>query len=460
LLCFTAIGTQAALYKLSSIKGNMDDAERLQKLFNLPQDFEKSVSFDLEGAELHLDRAVEYKKIHNRITSIIGNGAIIHLDKPDAAILPSRGRNMKVGLGNSPDDIMAHFDTFRISDTRFYGKNVNKALLLVGTYQSRIERCGFYGIDYPLELIFCLQAIVEHCEFNKNINGLTIRSGASIPENASQFPAWFSNGNVSNSCSNRTQVRDCRFYSYQNSETLLRIDASDGVQVSNCIFEGFNPIYAVYMESRNSPTVPSFYLENCHFEFVTYAEGTANERTTKALIKAHAQVIVELKGIYSQYGRCTQIEADAVEVIVERPAYLPLGPGGLKAGKSSGWKFIELHNDPDVLFDPLTWDNQIPSGLILERHGSLIGDGYTWNIENRRDSTALILNNNRIKLQGEGVELMLGAERWIDTYNQLEEGQDLSGFEVGKLIPISIENADGKVVTAYLPYLVRKPRKK
>jgi len=453
----TIIHSLAANYKLSEIKGKLTDSERLQRLFNLPADSEMSVTFDLEGAEIHLDRKVLYKKVHNRITAIQGNGAIIHLDTPEAMIAPSKGKDFKVGMGSSPDDIMANFDTFRIKDVRFYGKKAKFALQIVGTYQSRVDNCGFYGIENPLELIFCLQAIVEHSEFNKNINALTIRSGAAIKENEN-FPQWFSNATISNSSSNRTQVRDCRFFSYQKSEKLLRIEASDGVQVSNCIFEGFNPEYAVYMESRNSPTVPSFYLENCHFEFVTYAKGTQNERTTKALIRAHAQVIVELKGIYSQYADCVQIEADAVEVVVDRPAYLPLGPGSLKSGKSGAWKFIELHNDPDDLFSPDTWVNNMPAQLLLERHGNLIGENKTWSIKNRADSTAIILNDGRIKLQGEGFELMHGFDRWIDTYNVLEPGQDLTGFEVGKLIPVSIENEDGKVVTAYLPYLVRKKK--
>lgn len=459
-MVWAGLPAAAAIYRISEVKGKLSDSERLQRLFDLPDAKEKTVTFDLEGQVLRIDRPVSYRKVHDRITSIQGNGAIIYLENNTAFIGPDKGFGMRVGNGDSPDDIMANMDALRISDIRFEGKNAQYALRLAGTYQSRVERCRFVGVKNPLELIFCLQAVVEHCEFNKNLNALTIRSGMSIPEEAEIFPRWFSNASVYNSCSNRSVVRDCRFFGAFDGKTMLRIDASDGVRVENCIFEGFNPEYAVYMESRNSSTVPCFYLSDCHFEFVTYGEKSDTPKQTRALIKAHAQVQVVLSGIYSQYDACVQIDADAMQVIVERPAYLPFREKGFRAGKSSRWKFIDAWNNYEKLFDAASWDGPVPDELLLEQHGKLIGHGYTWNIAEIEHGQNLIINENRFKMEGSGTELFHGFERIVDTYNTLSTPESLDRFEIGELIPVVVQGPDGKSTTAYLPYLVRKKKTK
>lgn len=366
-------------------------SKTLQQFFD-QADKDQYPTFDLNGKRIVLDKTVRIKKVHARTIRILGNNALIEckggwLESGDT-------KGMRVGVGGE-NDIMSHFDTYHISNIHFLSKGSPLGLRLVGTYQSRLEQCTFRKFTTSADLVFCMQMLVQHCEFHQPEYGLVLRSGMSIPEFNELHPKWFSNANPSNCSSNRSQIEDCRFFARKDTKTLLRVDASDGVNVENCIFEGFNPIYAIHNDHRNSTTVTSFYVSRPHFEFAQI-EG----KKTEALIKATTAVLVHLEGIYSQFGGCVQVDADALQVVIDRPVYLPLRKGaGLATEDTKRWKIIDAWNNYTEFFDPLIWKGEsIPEQLIVQQQHNTYTHGVGITQHELKGGTMISQGQGRIQL--------------------------------------------------------------
>jgi len=390
---FSSFQSFAEVYVLSCFTNHEEvKSKELQAFFDQGNK-DHYPTFDLSGKVMVLDKVVRIAKIHDRTVRILGNNALIKCE--GGWIESGDTKGMIISNGRGAHDIMSNFDTYRISDIHFKSKGSELALRLVGTYQSELSRCTFEDFSSSVDIVFCMQMLIEHCEFKEAEYGLVIRSGMSLPEKNQLHPKWFENASVFNSCSNRTQVRDCRFYSKMNSHTLLRVDASDGVCVENCIFEGFNPVYAIYADHRNSSTVPSFYVKRPHLEFVQLPD-----KKTEALIHATASVIVHIEGMYSQFGNCPQIEAKALQVVVERPAYLPLSIGtGLKSMGSSRWKFIDPWNTYSEFFEVERWvDGIMPEQVIVEQHNNIYSHGVGIALHELKGGTQISQGQGRIKL--------------------------------------------------------------
>jgi hypothetical protein len=395
-MIFNASDSNAEIYQLQCFTGKKEvNAKDLQKFFDQGNK-DHYPTYDLSGKTIVLDEVVRIYKSHDRTVRVLGNNALIRCE--GGWIETGDTQGMIVSTGRGAKDIMSNFDTYRIQDIHFKGKNAELALRIVGTYQSELNRCTFNGFSTAVDVVFCMQMLIEHCEFKLCTYGLVVRSGMGLPEKNELHPTWFENASVFNSSSNRTQIKDCRFFGKQESHTLLRIDASDGVNVENCIFEGFNPVYAIYMDHRNSPTVPSFYIKRPHLEFVTLPG-----KETKALIHATAGGFVHIEGFYSQYGECTQIEASALQVIIDQPAYLPVKPNaGLKLlGDSKRWKIIDPWNDHTVFFNEEVWHGDIPQQLIVEQHNNLFTHGVGYTIHELKGGSKISQGQGRVKIQAE-----------------------------------------------------------
>lgn len=394
LAIMTSLHTNAEVYQLQCFTAKKEvNAKELQQFFDQGNK-DHYPTYDLSGKHIVLDKVVRIKKSHDRTVRILGNNALITCE--GGWIETGDTKGMIVSTGRGAKDIMSNFDTYRIEDIHFKGKGAELALRIVGTYQSELKRCTFNGFSTGVDAVFCMQMLIEHCEFKLCSYGLIVRSGMGIPEKNELHPTWFENASVFNSSSNRTQVRDCRFFGKQESHTLLRIDASDGVNVENCIFEGFNPVYAIYMDHRNSPTVPSFYIKRPHLEFVTFPG-----KETKALIHATVGGFVHIEGLYSQYGECTQVEASALQVVIDQPAYLPIKPGaGLRIlGDSKRWKIIDPWNDYNIFFNEEVWHGAIPEQLIVEQHSNLYTYGVGYSIHELKNGSRISQGQGRVKIK-------------------------------------------------------------
>lgn len=145
-------------------------------------------------------------------------------------------------------------ETFHFKNFTFRGGGIG--VDLGASYLSTIRECKFYGqSDISLKLSFALGTLVEGCEFAGFQNwALSVQNGE-----------WDGAG-VTNSQSNHTIVRRCRFYCGQGSDIAAAVLNSSGVRFEDCIIEGEDPNHAIYFDSDLSSPVKYFEVKNLHLE--------------------------------------------------------------------------------------------------------------------------------------------------------------------------------------------------
>lgn len=460
------------MYYLSEFqKEGRSDREALQAMFDAVPEGAKSAVFNLQGQSLVLDGTVYYHKGLERRTKIIGNNARIQMNGDHDILVEDKGRGMEVSRGSNTEDIMRWFDTFHIYDVDFVGGRTQ--LRIVGTLQSRIQNCRFWNAYRGVQLVFCLQAVVEQCRFqNHKLEGIVTRSGLSdanlikkyMGSEYMAYPedgAYFSNASGSNSQSNRTIISNCRFYSGLGQCFCVRNQASDGIRVDNCIFEGAAAQHSIYHDSRSSPTVKSFEVIAPHIEH-------GRKDITKSLIYARGGII-EIKGMYSQYGECVQVDADGQKIVIERPRYLVYGKDAFKPGKSQKWRFEDTEMNTEKLADPNTWvGNVVPREAIQISHTGIIAlNKIGMGFQNALTGATMKTFNANPNLptftmkgdQDKGADFEHNIRRVTDWNTILKEqgqGTSIEDFEVAGAIPVYAYEKDGDRRMVYWPLIGKK----
>lgn len=337
------------------------DSENLQAMFDFPSKFDKRVTFNLEGRHFMLDTTVYYHKVSERITLILGDNARIEAPKGSTfdLIAPDVGFGFIASDGSNPNDIASYMDQIMVRDIRF--SNGRNQLIIAGSLQSSIKNCQFWRAHRGILNVFGLQTIVEECRFqNQIVEGVVFRSGMSDLNflNNNGAPSskidgqYFTNATGSNSQSNRSVIRDCRFYGGSGQISCVRVSASDGIMIDNCIFEGNATRYSVHNDNRGSTTTKSITILRPHLEH-------GHPSATKALIyNRGCNLIVDQ--MYQQYGDVVMIHSDGGSVELNNIRWWKPGPNTL-ISNSCDW-YIEAEADTSIPFlsDPETWGGSIP----------------------------------------------------------------------------------------------------
>jgi hypothetical protein len=424
------------------IDDGKDDAPAFQRMFDAIPNNSRRVVIELQPGTYSIASTVTYPKYNDRTTFIYGKGAVLHAVGSDYDILtPGKywnGTDLKSIHGVTVEDALFANDRIVIEDVRF--ENGRTQLRIVSSYLSVISRCQFVGGYRGFDGVFALQTSIENCWFNSFIyEGILLRSGQGDP--MTEEDKYFSDATGSNSQSNISTISNCRIFANKPGRIGIRAYASSNLTVENTVIEGAAYKYAVHLDGRRSTTVVGATLRNIHLEFV------GDETITEALIYARAMGTIFAEGIYSQFGRCIQLHANACRRIYVREwPYYP--GGGFKAEGGGYWFFDNNWNmSEDDYLDSAFWN----------------GGEIPWYVCHRQNEPNWRIDHGYANgLYGGEYGIADGkVDHQVDSYintnkSEFKNPKDLSEYEVVQWIPFTMKDQEGNMVTNYIPILGKK----
>jgi hypothetical protein len=411
----------------AKIDDGKPDNEAFQLMFDAIPDLERQVNIILQSGEYVFESTVYYPKYSDRKTTIDGQNAYISADGLDFDLLtPKMSSSTSVGTA------LEQIDKLVIRDVTFV--NGDTQLRLAATLNAEINNCSFIGANRGIDMVFCLMGRVINCQFTRHkVEQLLVRSGqgdAVTGESKS-----FTNATGQNSQSNMVTVDGCRFFSEEGAHACIRNYASNSMNITNTVFEGLSPKYAVDYDDRNSTTCTYFYMHNIHIELPM-------NPNTKALIKAKQNGgVVHLDGIYSQTGRTVQVEGGRSIMKLTNWAYLP---GGFlfKANGVGEWMFEDNKGLEGIDMNSV-WVEDPPAYISVE-YGPNISSYAGYSPTLRSGDEFLSVTGDRLTMT---TSSFLNKDQSI---NQLPK--DIGLFEVKDLQPYIVINPEtGIQETWYIP---------
>lgn len=123
------------------------------------------------------------------------------------------------------------------------------------SYTSVFRDINFSNLGTGLDLLFCLNTIVDGCMATQcNQYGFRARNGD-----------W-SGAGLTNAGSNLTRFSNCRVFAALNSIAGFKIEGADSIVLQSCITEGATAQYGVFFDWLNSTTAKNFYVYDIHTE--------------------------------------------------------------------------------------------------------------------------------------------------------------------------------------------------
>lgn len=157
-------------------------------------------------------------------------------------------------------------DRFTFAGLTFVGnQNTNDPLQwgvkFGASYTSTFKDLNFFNLGTGLDLLFCLNTIVDGCMTTQcNLYGFRARNGD-----------W-SGAGLTNSGSNLTRFSNCRVFAALGSIAGFQIESADSVVLQSCITEGAVAQYGIFFDYLLSTTAKNFYVYDIHTEG-TYTEA-------------------------------------------------------------------------------------------------------------------------------------------------------------------------------------------
>ncbi len=453
LLAFAFIAIQFTLHAQvfkpedygAKVNDGKDDSKAFQEMFNAIEKDSRRVTIVLNTGVYDLLSTVYYPKYNDRTTLIHGNNATLKARGQDYDVLVP-GKSDANGLssyrGRSVGDALEDNDHVTIRDVRFEGGRTQ--FRLVSTFLSVIEQCQFVGGYRGIDGIFALQTSIRDCWVNSfKGEGILLRSGEG--DALTGEGKFFTNATGSNSQSNISTIQNCRIFANAPGKIGIRTYSSSNITIENTVIEGAPMKHAIHMDSRLSTTVVSSIIRNIHIEF------NGNEADCESLIYIRGIASVELDNIYSQFGRVPQVHAkDCRRLFVTHWPYYP--GGGFKTENSGMWWFDNNWNmAEDDYRGAEFWNNgEIPWYVCHRQNDAIFEVDHGF-------SNGLTTPTGNFGLKGDRISTNAASIMNTDM-KDLSKAIDLKNYEIIQVIPYIMNDAEGKIVTHYIPIL--QPKKK
>ena len=240
------------------------------------------------------------------------------------------------------------------------------------SYTSVFKDLNFFNLGTGLDLLFCLNTIVDGCMTTQcNQYGFRARNGD-----------W-SEAGLTNAGSNVTRFSNCRVYAALNSIAGFKIEGADSIVLQNCITEGAVAQYGVFFDWLTSTTAKNFYIYDIH------TEGTY---TDAAIRIAGGGAVHVIDGWFHQGDMAGKPIIDSTgggsgSIYVIKNAAAPTENTNLaKGGAAQTWIFEEAQWGD--MFDTAKWvGGTLPQFLSARRVESAIsGTEYSnvfWKIDGK-----------------------------------------------------------------------------
>lgn len=220
---------------------------------------------------------------------------------------------------------------FIMRDGFLQGKSSTGTLLeLTATYGSIIEGVDVVNANNGIDLKFCLMAKVS----NSLSNG--IRNESYI----ANIGNWTGASN-SNSQSNHSRFEQCRVFGVANAKAGFSAYAASGIVREQCIVEGGNTQYGVFVDGLNSTVVKD------GLDHLTHIENAPTVAGFQIALREGYHII---DGLFAQYP-CTLVsgvsQAGYPKIMVRNVSYL-MSTHKFKTGSNAVlWDFENTPNNYD-----------------------------------------------------------------------------------------------------------------
>lgn len=151
------------------------------------------------------------------------------------------------------------------------------------TYGAMYESIHCEDMDEAIHTRFALKTVIQNCFATDCNKGWTFDKGN-----------WVGASN-SNSQSNVSIIRDCRYYTNLIGDYGIAVKASSGCIVENCIVEGNKVRVGIDFDAQSSTVVKDFTVRGLHLE--------CTNGTTEACIKIRiAGGVITIEKVFGQYA--------------------------------------------------------------------------------------------------------------------------------------------------------------
>jgi len=215
---------------------------------------------------------------------------------------------------------------FTIKNIYLQGTSTQIGIDLGPSYGAVYENIFGISLDEVIHLRFALRTTIENC-FSTNCNrGWIVDKGN-----------W-SGANNSNSQSNHTTIRSCRYFG--SGDVAIGIYAASGCVVEDCIIEGGSVRVGIDVDGNSSTVVKDITIRNTHFE--------CQNGATEAFIKIRlGGGIATIDKVFGQYASIL-IDAGAtsgyLNVVLSNVPYWVF-KGGKAFNNAGGVSWVFLYND-------------------------------------------------------------------------------------------------------------------
>lgn len=376
------------------------DADVVQYIYDeIQQRGRRQNVIEFDGYTLNFDTTVTMPlltnsaRIHHK-----GEGALIK-GNPDYDIFVENPNLKGMYIGYSDDDNNATKYLMQVTFDKFVFRRGKTAIRLVAQRNSLITDCAFELVSRGVMGIWCQNCWIENSEFMfPKIEDYVWRSAVSdqtlmAEQGLNYDPAndkYFSNANTSNSQSNRSGGRNNWHFGQAGQFTQIRIQASDGCQSVNDVFEGQSPRYDVYLDSRNSTTTHSYSLITPHFE-----NGSSN---TEALIYSREFKTLYTDRLYAQIKDVKIIKTvgNIGQVILDNLVYIPWSKNSFESHPQI--KYV-ISNSAQPIVNAANW-NRWEGPMVKEVYWQRGVDQYSL-------GTQGIALRSRTKINGKNQESVI-----------------------------------------------------
>lgn len=367
-------------FKIAPDGTTLSDADALQRMFDECPVGNFDITLHLQHKTLTLNKAVYYRyNVGARIVTV-KCGRIKSNTKTHDLIVPDPAMKELSILWGAEENNSARW-TMEMHFDRVSFKNGRNQLVLFNQRLSTVTGCRFDNGKRGLLNIFGQQCVVSRCLFQfHDVESLVHRSGLGdkdlmeeygVIDNDIHDEKWLTNATGQNSCSNRAETKNCWFFGKNGQIGMYRVQASDGTENRNCVFEGGSTVHSIYLDSRNSTTTHSARVLQPHIEH-------GNSNITRSLIFTKNIKSTYIEDFFSQIAYITAVEAEGAlgHVIMDKLHFMHFTPNCFKTDPRKKWSFI----NPTTMAIPRTssiwggWDGT-PDNLYVQVSSNIEGNG-------------------------------------------------------------------------------------
>ena len=251
------------------------------------------------------------------------------------------------------------------------------AIEMGAQYSARIQDCTFDNLGKGVVVTFGLKTVIDNCRFTANVdNDLILQTAGDDIDGGG--PVW-TGGTVSNSASNASIVKDCRFFGRVGHHSNVAVLGSDQVVLNRIIVEGNGDGYGVFFDRQGSTLINSFVLDHPWFEGPSLQVNIkSNARGLVKVNHMERTLDVPLFDAAGTTSSNTTIEIDLPYIgNLSTPWFYHTGGDGISGTEGGGnytstgnfWKISTTSGDDTTMESAAIWENSsYPSAFKIKQN--------------------------------------------------------------------------------------------